>query len=470
MSAAVGLMGVLPSDDPEDAAWDALVARARDLVSRLRVGGRRRVATPEGSDAVAETDAEAAAATVAALESITAEAAEDEEFVAALGEVSGHDRLMRLVTDAASSAVAACAGDALQMCADRNPPGAPFPARGGLGLRPDRTVLHVGTLRAPLSLHLRHVRENLGGEKKSIPNIAWHSGVALARWLARREAFVRGSDVLEIGAGLGAPGLTAAAFGASRVVVTDRDGAAVRNLRYNAGRGCAPPGERAAFFFASGPGENDDDDDDDEKMPSHTSAQSDDAATTRDSSTARRLRGDSPRAVPLTTRRRRIARRCVAAALDWNDDEPLARALRFVDEDETENERGAQTDSLEDALENAQKFRLVLGADVVHERGMGDGVMRCLEELLCPERGVAVLCNPAPAHRAGAAEFVATLRDSNAFEFCRVDVTSALLRVGMEEETEDIVLQMFAVKKRGSEAVLPDLRDAGDAWPEFCDY
>jgi predicted nicotinamide N-methyase len=459
MSAAVGLMGVLPSDDPEDEAWDALVARARDLVSRLRVGGRRqKLATPEGNDAVLETDAEAAAkSSVAALEAITLEASLDEEFVAALGEVSGHDRLMRLVTDAASSAVAACAGDALQMCADRNPPGAPFPARGGLGLRPDRTVLHVGTLRAPLSLHLRHVRENLGGEKKSIPNIAWHSGVALARWLARREAFVRGLDVLEIGAGLGAPGLTAAAFGASRVVVTDRDGAAVRNLRYNAGRGCAPPGERAAF--ASGPGDTDDDDDDD-----------DDDETP--SSTARRLRGDSPRAVPPATRRRRIARRCVAAALDWNADEPLARALRFFDQDENENARGALYDSPRDAeeLENAKKFRLVLGADVVHERGMGDGVMRCLEELLCPDYGVAVLCNPAPAHRAGAAEFVATLRNSNAFEFCRVDVTSALLRVGMEEETEDIVLQMFAVKKRGSEAVLPDLRDAGDAWPEFCDY
>ena len=460
MSAAVGLMGVLPSDDPEDEAWDALVARARDLVSRLRVGGRRqKLATPEGNDAVLETDAEAAAkSSVAALEAITLEASLDEEFVAALGEVSGHDRLMRLVTDAASSAVAACAGDALQMCADRNPPGAPFPARGGLGLRPDRTVLHVGTLRAPLSLHLRHVRENLGGEKKSIPNIAWHSGVALARWLARREAFVRGLDVLEIGAGLGAPGLTAAAFGASRVVVTDRDGAAVRNLRYNAGRGCAPPGERAAF--ASGPGDADDDDDDD-----------DDGDETP-SSTARRLRGDSPRAVSLATRRRRIARRCVAAALDWNADEPLPLALRFSDQDENENERGALYDSSRDAeeSENAKKFRLVLGADVVHERGMGDGVMRCLEELLCPERGVAVLCNPAPAHRAGAAEFVATLRNSNAFEFCTVDVTSALLRVGMEEETEDIVLQMFAVKKRESEAVLPDIRDAGDAWPEFCDY
>ena len=150
---------------------------------------------------------------------------------------------MRLVTDSTSSAVAACAGDALQMCADRNPPGAPFPARGGLGLRPDRTVLHVGTLRAPLSLHLRHARENLGGAKKSIPNIAWHSGVALrAVARAQRERCQR------VGRRnrrrLGAPGLAAAAFGASAVVLTDRDGAAVRNLRYNAGRGCAPPARR----------------------------------------------------------------------------------------------------------------------------------------------------------------------------------------------------------------------------------
>ena len=436
MSAAVGLMGVLPSDDPDDAAWDVLVARARDLVSRLRVGGRR-------DDAV----------TVAALEAITAEAAEDEEFVAALGEVSGHDRVMRLVTDPTSSAVAACAGDALQMCADRNPPGAPFPARGGLGLRPDRTVLHVGTLRAPLSLHLRHARENLGGAKKSIPNIAWHSGVALARWLARNEKVVSGADVVEIGAGLGAPGLTAAAFGASAVVLTDRDGAAVRNLRYNAGRGCAPPGSAAA----SGPGEADDDAND---------------ARTASSTAGRLLRPSSTKTdafarEEMKKRRRRIAERCVAAALDWNDERPLPRALRLANDgvDGDANDGGFSSSR----LASSRLFRLVLGADVVHERGMGDGVVRCLEELLCPERGVAVLCNPAPAHRAGAAEFLETLRRS-AFEFSRVDVTSALLRVGMEEETEDITLQMFAVKKRGSRGVLPDLRDAGDAWPEFCDY
>ena len=441
MSAAVGLMGVLPSDDPDDAAWDVLVARARDLVSQLRVGGRR-------DDAV----------TVAALEAITAEAAEDEEFVAALGEVSGHDRVMRLVTDSTSSAVAACAGDALQMCADRNPPGAPFPARGGLGLRPDRTVLHVGTLHAPLSLHLRHARENLGGAKKSIPNIAWHSGVALARWLARNEKVVRGADVVEIGAGLGAPGLAAAAFGASAVVLTDRDGAAVRNLRYNAGRGCAPPGSAAA----SGPGEAD---------------ESDDARTASSTAAYRpsRMKTDAfaREELSLLTRRRRIAERCVAAALDWNDEQPLRRALRLADDGGGRRDAndGVDGDANDGGFSRASSrlFRLVLGADVVHERGMGDGVVRCLEELMCPERGVAVLCNPAPAHRAGAAEFLETLRRSS-FEFSRVDVTSALLRVGMEEETEDITLQMFAVKKRGSQGVLPDLRDAGDAWPEFCDY
>ena len=463
MSAAVGLMGVLPSDDPDDAAWDVLVARARDLVSCLRVGGRRRDATPERVDAVAETDAEATAATVAALEAITAEVAEDEEFVAALGESNGHDRLMHLVTDA-REAVAACAGDALQMCAERNPPGAPFPARGGLGLRPDRTVLHVGTLRAPLSLHLRQVRESLGGEKKSIPNIAWHSGVALARWLARRAEVVRGADVVEIGAGLGAPGLTAAAFGAGRVVLTDRDGSAVRNLRYNAGRGCAPPGERAASAakrerFSLGEGDEGDE----------TLSRS--RAERRDSrgAAARFARAES-----IAIRRRRITERCAAAALDWNDDAPLLRALRF------DRRRDARVDvsvsdafvsSRDDSNETARAsspFALVLGADVVHERGMADGVVRCLEELLCPERGVAVLCNPAPAHRAGAAEFLESLRRS-AFDFSTVDVTSPLLRVGMEEETEDIVLQMFAVKKRESGGVLPDLRDAGDDWPAFCD-
>ena len=65
--------------------------------------------------------------------------------------------------------------------------------------------------RYALALRLRHVRELGDGHQKSIPNIVWHSGVVLARWLSRRPELVRGKEVLEIGAGLGAPGMTAAA-------------------------------------------------------------------------------------------------------------------------------------------------------------------------------------------------------------------------------------------------------------------
>ena len=43
-------------------------------------------------------------------------------------------------------------------------------------------------------------------------------------------------------------------------------------------------------------------------------------------------------------------------------------------------------------------------------------------------------------------------------------MTSALLRVGMEEETEDVALEFFAVTWAESGAVTPDISDAGDAW------
>ena len=47
-------------------------------------------------------------------------------------------------------------------------------------------------------------------------------------------------------------------------------------------------------------------------------------------------------------------------------------------------------------------------------------------------------------------------------------MTSALLRVGMEEETEDVALEFFAVTWAESGAVTPDISDAGDAWVEWC--
>ena len=47
----------------------------------------------------------------------------------------------------------------------------------------------------------------------------------MARWLSRRPELVRGKEVLEIGAGMGAPGMTAAARGARSVALTDVDAA-----------------------------------------------------------------------------------------------------------------------------------------------------------------------------------------------------------------------------------------------------
>jgi hypothetical protein len=429
MSAAVGLMAVLPVDDAADLAWDALVTKARTLVQRL--GGGARAPSDVGRSFVGGVGPEADGngngcgdgddertsceshpfqALIDALAQITQHANEDEEFVAALGETNGHDVLMRLVLHPDEN-VAETAADALQVCADANPPGSPFPNRtrfqfGSGGSRPSRTVLHVGKRGDPLGtccafpksrttvctrqtdtffyasqdLNLRRVRENLGGEKKSIPNIAWHAGVVLSRWVARRPEIVCGKDVLEIGAGLGSPGFTAAAFGAKSVLVTDVCGTAVRNLRYNAGRGGA----------ASSASRNEDFD----------------ACNTKEFHESKDTKGTT--STSLHEKRRRIRTRCVAATLDWNEEEDgllvglrarvqqeLGRggghktshtrpgdASKKTDADEHEETDGSEPGKESNRHRNLRKFNLLLGADVIHEEGMAQGVVRCLTELL----------------------------------------------------------------------------------------
>jgi methyltransferase-like protein 23 len=68
----------------------------------------------------------------------------------------------------------------------------------------------------------------------------WPSAIALAHELAARADAFRGTDVLELGAGTGLPGMVAAALGA-RVVQTDRPGAVLdlcrRNGQRNGARG-----------------------------------------------------------------------------------------------------------------------------------------------------------------------------------------------------------------------------------------
>lgn len=291
-----------PFDD-EALAWDDAVEKARTVVAALREASR---ASEGGSDHL-----------VALLGEIRTSVLKDEEFVAALGCAAGHGLITRLVGHPDDD-VAAAAGDAMCACVAQCPPGSAFPSRGEVDA-PHFSLVDVGTLRRPLALRLRHVREpeSMGGEgKKSIPNIVWPSGVVLARWLARHPELVKDAEVLEMGAGLGAPGMTAAAFGARRVVLTDADPAAVRNMAYNARQGAAPLRLHAGH-----------------QSTSH---------------------GGGASAVAVDA----IATRCTAAVLDWHAKDDLLPAL------------GANTEAPACDVDGTRAFDVILGADVVHEEGM----------------------------------------------------------------------------------------------------
>lgn len=67
----------------------------------------------------------------------------------------------------------------------------------------------------------------------------WPSGIALAHEVAVRAEEFRGRSILELGAGVGLPGIVAASFGA-RVVQTDREEMALHLARRNAGRNELP--------------------------------------------------------------------------------------------------------------------------------------------------------------------------------------------------------------------------------------
>jgi predicted nicotinamide N-methyase len=65
--------------------------------------------------------------------------------------------------------------------------------------------------------------------------LLWESAVALAQWVARRPGMVAGRRVMELGAGVGLPGLVAAACG-GLVTQSDHEPAALALCRMNAER------------------------------------------------------------------------------------------------------------------------------------------------------------------------------------------------------------------------------------------
>ena len=73
----------------------------------------------------------------------------------------------------------------------------------------------------------------------------WHSAVSLAQHLIMHPSIVRGKNVLELGCGLGIPGIIAALLGA-HVTFTDIDASALLAAEYNLLRNA--PGHSATFL------------------------------------------------------------------------------------------------------------------------------------------------------------------------------------------------------------------------------
>lgn len=305
--------------------------------------------------------ASSGAALVAVLEEVAERACEELGASAALGAAGAHKALLRL-TAAEDEVVAEAAGLAVDACLASLPPGAPFPADAGASAEETpEEVLNVGRLATPCVVRLRRAREAPTVATKLLGNVVWPSAVVLARWLCGRSAeTVQGRDVLEIGAGLGLVGITAALLDARHVRLTDRSTLLCENLRYNA-----------------------------------------------------ELNG-----VGLT---------CDAAVLDWDEDECAGR---------------------HDA------FDVVLGADVVHEEPMAEGVLRALRRHVAPG-GRAIIVNPAPEHREGCATFQALLEKEDDFWASRVTTRllfddDPLLLVGLMEETEDVALDLYVLTRASS--------------------
>ena len=413
-------------DGWEGRQWDDMVERCAAVVDRLRTNNDIRRADDEDDRGAAEL--------TRALEEIVALIADDEEYVPALGAACGHDLLARLVTHRVPE-VASAAADAMEACARHCPPGASFPARGDVD-EPSHAIMRVGTLAAPLTLRMRHVREGYGGgERRRIPNIAWDSGLVLARWISRHPELVAGKSVLEIGAGLGAPSMAAARRGASTVALTDADPLATRNAAYNArmnlGRVASAKVKCVTHDWNA--------------LESDSDSESDE---TNHGTNRGRATCSLGRALEQLGGFRRSDEE---GGGDW------ANGGGADDEVET-------TDEVETSRRFAT-FDVVLGADVVHERGMAQGVARMLGRHLggSPD-AVAVIVNPAPAHRSGAADLPAAL-EKNGLSFVSARVTSAMLRVGVMEETEDVRLDMFLVRRR--EWGAPDasvMEDVTDEW------
>ena len=182
-------------------------------------------------------------------------------------------------------------------------------------------------------------RERIGSE---IECKVWPAAVMLGRWLWCHRQLVSGQRVLELGAGVGTAGLAAAACGASLVVLTDINEAALQCARSNCTRN-----------------------------------------------------GDSIQSVTAVSHLD-WARPPILDAADAAESHAEANAeVRNAAEVGIEAGTGAE-DKLAALLR--QPFDVLLAADVVNDEGLSELVFRMLQ-LYLTHRGLFVMCCPKPRHR-----------------------------------------------------------------------
>lgn len=119
--------------------------------------------------------------------------------------------------------------------------------------------------------------------------------------------------------------------------------------------------------------------------------------------------------------------------LDWNDDEEFYTA------------RGGRSSDV------------ILGADVVHQEDMAGGVVRAIDRYLAPG-GIALVVNPAPHSRGGAATFQSLLADGG-WNVVKRSITNSIITVGIEDECEDVPLDFYVIRRseNADVAALPPL-------------
>lgn len=216
----------------------------------------------------------------------------------------------------------------------------------------------------------------------------WDSGLYLARWALDQRDRLRGCRVIELGSGLGLPGLVAAKF-ADHTMLTDCAADIVANLNASIdvnGLRNTPPPATCSSTAAVG-------------------------TTAHDDSVAAAAEPSEPR--------------CSAAELDWNQVVAGANRSREIREETVDNSVGKSSmiAAASSSSGGGRGFDVVLASDCIYMVDMAPLVAGVVAALLGPSGFAALVF---PEGRPGVPEFLELMRGCECSVLC-IHCTTALL-------------------------------------------